>query len=73
MPEEEVRAVANGMIYSGTQAQALGLVDEIAYTDDALKAMKTAYGLEDAGYSTILRHLACFPIFLGCSLKRAPT
>ncbi|HRK99268.1 MAG TPA: signal peptide peptidase SppA [Trichococcus flocculiformis] len=48
MPEEEVRAVANGMIYSGTQAQALGLVDEIAYTDDALKAMKTAYGLEDA-------------------------
>ena len=48
MPEEEVRAVANGMIYSGTQAQALALVDEIAYTDDALKAMKTAYGLEDA-------------------------
>lgn len=48
MPEEEVRAVANGMIYSGIQAQALGLVDEIAYTDDALKAMKTAYGLEDA-------------------------
>lgn len=48
MPEEAVRAVANGMIYSGTQAQSLGLVDEIAYTDDALQAMKAAYDLEDA-------------------------
>jgi protease-4 len=48
MPEDEVRAVANGMIYSGTQAQSLGLVDEIAYTDDALKAMKAAYDLNDA-------------------------
>lgn len=48
------------MIYSGTQAQALGLVDEIAYTDDALKAMKTAYGLEDA---EVFDYASAWPVF----------
>ena len=48
MPVEDVRAIATGMIYSGTQAKEIGLVDEIAYTDDALAAMKKENDLEDA-------------------------
>lgn len=48
MPVEDVQAIATGMIYSGTQAKEIGLVDEIAYTDDALAAMKTEKGLEGA-------------------------
>lgn len=48
MPEDEVLALATGIIYSGTQAKEIGLVDEIAYTDDALIAMKAENKLKDA-------------------------
>lgn len=44
MSESEVRELADGRIYSGSQAIENGLVDEIGFTDDALKSLKDAVG-----------------------------
>lgn len=46
--EEEVRKIADGRIYDGEQAKAVGLVDEIGYPQDALKAMRSEQHLENA-------------------------
>ncbi|MFS0654576.1 signal peptide peptidase SppA [Bacillus sp. 179-C3.3 HS] len=40
MSKENVKKIADGRIYDGTQAKANGLVDELGYYEDALKAMK---------------------------------
>lgn len=37
LPEERVRALADGRAYTGIEAKQLGLVDEIGYLDDAIK------------------------------------
>lgn len=37
MAESEVRKLADGRIYSGEQAHAVGLVDELGYLDDAIE------------------------------------
>jgi protease-4 len=37
MDEEAVRALANGLVYSGERGLELGLVDEIGYFDDAVR------------------------------------
>lgn len=37
MPEDEVRAFANGRIFSGLEARSLGLVDELGGFEDALR------------------------------------
>jgi protease-4 len=43
LPVERVRALADGRIYTGVQAQELGLVDQVGYLEDAIKeAMKLA-------------------------------
>ncbi|WP_079479868.1 signal peptide peptidase SppA [Halobacillus salinus] len=44
MSESEVRELADGRIYSGSQAVDNGLVDEIGFTDDALEALKEQVG-----------------------------
>ncbi|MBD2101154.1 signal peptide peptidase SppA [Leptolyngbya sp. FACHB-261] len=41
LPEDKVRALADGRIYTGTQAKANGLVDEIGTLDDATEALRT--------------------------------
>lgn len=45
---EEIRKLADGRIYSGEQAKALGLVDSIGYLDDAIELAKRQAGLTDA-------------------------
>jgi len=48
IPEDRVRTFADGRIYTAEQAKALGLVDEIGYMDDVVKAARKAAGVEDA-------------------------
>ena len=48
IPEDRVRQFADGRIYTAEQAKALGLVDEIGYMDDVVKAARKAAGVEEA-------------------------
>ena len=48
IPEDKIRAFADGRIYTADQALGLGLVDRIGYLDDVVEAAKKAAGLEDA-------------------------
>lgn len=48
IPEDRVRAFADGRIYTAEQAKALGLVDRIGYLEDAVEAAKKAARLEEA-------------------------
>jgi protease-4 len=48
LPEEKVRAVADGRVYTAAEAKKLGLVDEIGYLDDAINEAKARAGLSDA-------------------------
>jgi len=36
LPEDKVRQIADGRVYTGTQAKDLGLVDQLGYLDDAV-------------------------------------
>ena len=45
---DEIRKLADGRIYSGEQAKAVGLVDSIGYLDDAIELAKKDAGLTDA-------------------------
>lgn len=45
---DEIRKLADGRIYSGEQAKAVGLVDSIGYLDDAIELAKREAGLTDA-------------------------
>jgi protease IV len=48
IPEERVRAFADGRIYTAEQAKALGLVDSIGYMDEVVAAARKAAGLDEA-------------------------
>jgi len=48
LPEERVRALADGRVYTGLDAQKLGLVDEIGYLDDAIHCAKEMACVKDA-------------------------
>lgn len=48
MTEEAVRKLADGRIYDGKQAQKIGLVDELGYEEDTLKALRKDHDLENA-------------------------
>lgn len=48
MSRENVLDLADGRIYSGAQAQTVGLVDALGYFDDALTALEADYDLTDA-------------------------
>lgn len=48
MPKAEVKKLADGRIYSGSQAKKVGLVDELGYEEDAIAAMKKDYNLNGA-------------------------
>ncbi|HYM38377.1 MAG TPA: signal peptide peptidase SppA [Nitrospiraceae bacterium] len=45
---DEIRKLADGRIYSGEQAKAIGLVDSIGYLDDAIELAKKEAGLTEA-------------------------
>lgn len=48
MTEEEVKKIADGRIYDGTQAKANHLIDEIGFPEDALNALKKDQSLTGA-------------------------
>ncbi len=48
LPEERVRELADGRVYTGIEAHKLGLVDEIGYPDDALRCARDMACLKDA-------------------------
>jgi len=48
MPEEQVRVLADGRVYTGTNARELGLVDEVGYLDDAIATAKRLAKVCDA-------------------------
>lgn len=48
LPEERVRALADGRVYTGLDAKKLGLVDEIGYLEDAVAQAKAMACIEDA-------------------------
>jgi protease-4 len=45
---DEVRRLADGRIYSGDQAKAVGLADAVGYLDDAIELAKRQAGLSEA-------------------------
>ncbi len=47
LPRDRVLELADGRIYTGMQAQQLGLVDELGNRDDAIAEAKTRAGLPD--------------------------
>ncbi|MFN2556085.1 MAG: signal peptide peptidase SppA [Nitriliruptorales bacterium] len=48
LPEQEVRALATGQPYTGTQALELGLVDALGGLDTAIEQAEELAGIEDA-------------------------
>lgn len=48
MSEDRVRELADGRVYTGRQAKAADLVDEVGLFDDALYSLMEDYNLEDA-------------------------
>jgi protease-4 len=48
LPEDRVRALADGRVYTGVDAQQLGLVDRVGYLEDAIKMAKEMAGICDA-------------------------
>lgn len=53
MTADKVRQIADGRIYDGRQAKALGLIDEFGYLDEAIEGMKE---LEEVGDATVVRY-----------------
>jgi protease-4 len=52
---DDIRKFADGRIYSGEQATALGLTDGIGYLDDAIELAKREAGVEKASIVTYRR------------------
>jgi protease-4 len=48
IPEARVREFADGRIYTADQALALGLVDRVAYLDEAVAMARKAAGVDEA-------------------------
>ncbi len=53
---DQIKKLADGRIYSGEQAKAAGLVDDIGYLDEAIELAKKKAGLTDARVVTYRRH-----------------
>ena len=52
---EQIKKLADGRIYTGDQAKAAGLVDEIGYLEEAIDAAKKKAGLTEAKVVTYRR------------------
>ncbi|MCL4263593.1 MAG: signal peptide peptidase SppA [Anaerolineae bacterium] len=63
LPEEEVRALADGRIYTGNQALALGLVDELGDLPDAITKAATLGGITGEPRIVEYEHLPNFSDF----------
>lgn len=53
LPEEQVREIADGRVYTGAQARELGLVDQLGNRDEAIVGARELAGLEAA---TVVRY-----------------
>lgn len=53
---DQIKKLADGRIYSGDQAKAAGLVDEVGYLDEAIDLAKKNAGLTEARIVTYRRH-----------------
>lgn len=67
MSEAEVRKIADGRIYLGSEAMKNGLVDEEGYFDDALNALK-----EEVGKNSQVYAIGADPSLLGFFGLKAP-
>jgi protease-4 len=59
MPEEKIRPLADGRVYTGVEAKKLGLIDEVGYLDDAILHAKAAVGIKDATIVAYDRGCGC--------------
>jgi len=48
LPEDDVRKLADGRVYTGLDAKKLHLVDEVGYLEDAIHAAMDMAGIADA-------------------------
>jgi len=55
MPQDTVKKLADGRIYTSQEAKASGLIDDIGYLDDAVDQAKKLAGLEHARVVTYFR------------------
>lgn len=70
LPEEDVRRMADGRIYSGSQALALGLVDELGNFEDAIAQAAALGGISEEPRIIEYEHIPGFQdIFLGFSSR----
>ncbi len=65
MSESKVRKLADGRIYSAQQAKANGLIDQIAYKDQALKDLEKAIKVDDPQIITFNQESSDLTSFLG--------
>lgn len=65
LSREELDRVAGGRIFTGTQALANGLVDEIGYQDTAIEKAKSLAGLEEAIVIEYKKDYSFFDLFRG--------
>lgn len=65
MSESKVRKLADGRIYSAQQAKANGLIDQIAYKDQALKDLEKAIKVDDPQIITFNEESSDLTSFLG--------
>lgn len=70
MSEEEVRAVADGRICTGKQAQAAGLVDELGYLPDVIDRAAELGGISGEPRLIEYNDTPTFLEALGASLNR---
>ena len=64
MPVERVNEIAQGRVWSGVDAQALGLVDELGSLDDAIAAAADMVGLKDYGVRKYPKYKSDFERFM---------
>ncbi|MBO0343000.1 signal peptide peptidase SppA [Flagellimonas profundi] len=64
MSVERVNEVAQGRVWSGVDAQALGLVDELGTLDDAIAAAAEMAGVEDYGIRKYPKYKSDFERFM---------
>ncbi|MFZ4450671.1 signal peptide peptidase SppA [Salibacterium aidingense] len=69
MSEEEVRDIGDGRVYSGEQAQELGLVDELGTLDDTIASMAEDEGMNNPAVVRYQSDAFNFNQFLGTSAR----
>jgi protease IV len=75
MDEKKVRKLADGRVYSGSQAKELGLVDQFGTLDDAIEFAASRAGLEPSPavyYSTMEQERWWERMFFGVFGRRLP-